>query len=219
MVAVAATVNQEAEAPTTGGDEYTLWLEYINRGLAEWAEAYDWEGLRKTWFPTITGISVASVGLPLDFSKIGRMPILHVSSESEDKEFPLVPDQQRKNYSEDEEFFSLTGDTSSGLTMVFHPGTLASGASLEVGYFCTPTSLASPAEIPMVPDAQFLVDRTIAYIFESRSDPRFQIQEAKARDRLLMMVENASSSFYASYAGQNYLMTPEKKTNFRLGRD
>jgi len=41
MQAIAATVNQEASAPTAGGSEYDLWLEFINRSISEWGDATD----------------------------------------------------------------------------------------------------------------------------------------------------------------------------------
>jgi hypothetical protein len=103
--------------------------------------------------------------------------------------------------------------------MVLNPGTLASGASLQVQYYSTPTSLSTNIDIPVTPDPQFLIDRAIAYIFEARSDPRFQTEENKAREKLLTMIENMNAAKFNSYAGANYLTTPERRTGFRLGRD
>lgn len=217
MVMVAATVNQEATPPTTGGAEYDLWLEYINRALEEWGQSHDWDALRKFYYPTITG--GATVSLPDDFRKLGGPVKMYSSASEVPKEFPLVLPERTGGMNPSEQFITITGDSSVGQSLLFHPGTLASGASLEVLYFCTPTSLASPSQITQVPDAQYLIDRTIAYIFESRSDPRFQIMEAKAKDKLLMMIENANAATYTSYSNQAPVQTTLQKLRFRMGRD
>ena len=198
MQQIGSTVNQEATAPTAGGAEYNLWLNYINRGIQEWSEANDWEALRKYYRPGVTGISQASVALPLDYKKLAAPVKLHKSGEVEGgTSYADILEEQQGLYKSTDEYVYETGDSSSGFNLVFHPGTLSSGASVEIQYYAMPTSLASPAEVPMVSDSQFLVDRTIAFIFEARSDVRYQTMESKARDRLLTMVENSNLSKYS----------------------
>jgi len=218
MRQVAATVNQEATPPTEGSSEWSLWLDYINRAYQEWAEASDWETMRKRFFPGVTGVSMASVSLPDDYRKLAGAPRLHVDTEY-GIEFPEALPEQTGLYSTQDKFVQIVGNHTDGWTMVFNPATLASGASLQIDYFSMPTSLASNIEIPITQDPQYLVDRTIGYIFEARSDPRFQIEENKARERLLNMIENANAAKYNSYASPNQLITPERKVGFRLGRD
>lgn len=219
MQKISTTVNQDSDAPATGGDEYNLWLAFINRALEEWAAAHDWESLRKTYFPTITGLSQASISMPLDFRKLAASPRLHTSDETSITEFPEVLPEQRGLYTSTDKYLTVLGNLNGGFNLVFHPATLASGASLELQYYSMPTALASPAEVPFIDDPQFLVDRTIAYIFESRSDSRFQLEEVKARERLLNMVENSDAAKYVSQAGANPVLTTIQKQNFRIGRD
>lgn len=218
MRQIASTVNQEAIPPTDGSAEWSLWLDYINRAYQEWAESNDWEALRKRFYPGITGSSSASVSLPQDYRKLANAPKIWGETET-GTDFPQVLIEQEEMYDVDDKYVTVVGNQTDGYTMVFHPGTLASGASVQMDYFATPTSLASNIEIPITQDPQYLVDRTIAYIFEARSDPRFQIEENKARERLLTMIENMNAAKYNSYAGPNQLVTPERKLGFRLGRD
>lgn len=218
MRQMAATVNQEASAPTEGSSEWSLWLDYINRAYQEWAESTDWEVLRRRFFPGVTGVSQASVSLPNDFRKLAAPPRLHVDN-NYGIEFGEVLPEQESLYNPEDKYITIVGNHTDGWTMVFNPGTMASGASLQVEYFSMPTSLASNTEIPITPDPQYLVDRSIGYIFEARSDPRFQIEENKARERLLTMIENANAAKYNSYAGQSQMVTPERRMGFRLGRD
>lgn len=219
MTQVAATVNQEATAPTAGSAEYLLWLEYINRAYFEWANATDWESLRRTFYPTVTGMSLATVALPLDFRKLAGEVILYDGDTERGTSFSEALPEQRGNYGVDDKYLTVRGDQASGFSLILNPATLASGASLEVQYFSMPTSLASPAEVTPIGDPQFLIDRSIAYIFEARSDSRFQLEETKARERLLTMVENANLAKFNSYAGSNFVIGPERKQGFRIGRD
>lgn len=218
MERVATTVNQEAAAPTDGSDEYNLWLAYINRGIQEWAESNDWESLRYNYWPQISGGSGATVNLPADFRKLAGEVLMYDNGQYP-TQFPEVLDEQTTLYSPTEKYITLTGDINRGFSVVFNPATLASGASIKIPYYAMPTSLASPAQVAPVDDSLFLVDRTIAYILESRSDARFQLEENKARERLLLMVENANLAKYSSYAGSNPIIGPERKQGFRLGRD
>jgi len=223
MQSIAATVNQEATAPTTGGAEYSLWLEYINRSVHEWAEANDWEVLRKTYFPAVSGTSGATLSLPLDYRKLAG-PVINYSDSNYQgiggAEITDIPFEQRVLRGPTDNYVYETGDSSSGKSLVFNPATLSSGASIAIPYFSIPTSLASPAEIPVVPDSQFIIDRTISYIFEARSDPRFQQQEVKAREKLLQMIEMQNDQKFNSYAGQSYVQNgPLSRRGFRIGRD
>ena len=218
MVQIASTVNQEAAAPTAASDEYNLWLEYINRALFEWSQATDWEVLRKTYYPAVTGTSTATVSMPLDFRKLAAEPRVY-GQVTEGVPFPEIPQEQIGLYNSNDKFITVRGDMSSGFNIIFHPATLASGTSLEFQYFSMPTSLTSSAQIPIIPDSQFLIDRTIAYIFEARSDSRFQLEENKAREKLLNMIENNTALHYSSYAGPNPVMSTNQKTGFRIGRN
>jgi len=221
MQAVAATVNQEATAPSATSTEHALWLEFINRGVREWAESMDWEVLKKTFLPGVTGMSWATVSLPADYKKLAESPRVHTYTDSEGgTAFPEVLEEERGLYNSTDKYVYEVGNISDGYSLIFHPGTLSSGASVSILYYATPTSLTSPANQPLVPDSEYLIDRTIAYIFEARSDPRFQGQETKARERLLQMIEDANMTKFNSYSNPNYVSTaPLRKMGFRVGRD
>lgn len=220
MTQVAATVNQEATAPTDGSSEWSLWLAFINRATNEWAEANDWEELRKVFRPSVSGVSQATVALPGDFKKIASAPKLNLLNATDPQEFPEILPEQAGLYQSIDQYIEVRGNISDGFNMIFHPGTLASGASLSIHYFSTPTALASGTQVPALGDSQYLADRVIGYILEARSDPRFQQQESKAREKLLNMVEQSNLAKYSSYANPNPVMTsPLRKMGFRLGRD
>jgi len=219
MQKVSSTVNQAAEIPTLGGSEYTLWLEFINRGLEEWAGSHDWEELKTICQPVVLSTSVATVPLPLNFAKLSGDSVLYVDGLTEGEHFPNIRYEQRGLYNSTDKYTYILGNSSDGYNLIFHPATLASGASLLVEYYATPTSLASPADVPNIPDPQYLVDRTIAFIFESRSDGRFQQQEVKAREKLLQMIDRSIDAKYSDYNNPSPVLDSLQKRGFRVGRD
>ena len=200
-----------------GGAEWNLRLKYINRAYEEWANAYEWEALRQTQYLSITGVSQASITLAGNFHKMAAYPLNYSGGVSGGEEWPEIQPNERKLYSDTDNYFYILGNRGAGHTMIWNPGTLASGASIFIQYYSFPSSLASPADIPVISDPEFLVERAIAYVFESRSDARFQEIEAKAREKLLLAIDNENTK---SKAYKNTIETPERLYfSFRLGRD
>lgn len=204
--------------PSAGGAEFNQWLSFTNRAVAEFAQAHDWEVLRKEFRPTLSGLTNATIPLPDDFRKLASSPVLWGGTAG-GKEWSEIPPEQQHFYDTTEDWVQVWGDISGGYNLIWNPCTLASGASVTIQYFSVPTSLASPAQIPVVTDSQYLIDRVMAFIFEARSDPRFQQAEVKAREKLMNMIENADSAKYNPYGQASQIMTNEQRRGFRLGRD
>ena len=219
MEAIGGSTIQDPTMPTAGGTEWKLWLSFINRSINEWSQAYDWEDLRAEFPPAISGLTQATIALPQNFGKLAAAPIHYGTGVAGGEEWPEILPEQQKLFSTETKWSQIRGDINNGFNLIWNPGTLASGASLIIQYFSIPTSLASPAQIPLVPDSQFIVDRVIAYIWEARTDSRFQEQEVKARERLLQMIDNANVAKYSSYANPNYILSQSHKSGFRFGRD
>lgn len=216
---VAATVNLDQTQPAVGGTDYNLWLEFLQRSQAEWEQAYDWEELRTFFYPNITGATTATISLPADFRKVAGPPINWSQSNTNGVGWPEIRPEQRLLQSIQDRYYYILGNQNAGFSMIWNPGTLNSGSSIEIQYFAIPASLASSGQVTTCPDSQFLADRTIAYILEARYDNRYQSVEVKARERLLQMITNEDAKKYNSYANPNLVITPEKRQAFRLGRD
>ncbi len=219
MQFVAASTNQDPTMPTAGGDEYNLFLSFLNRAVQEFAEAHDWEDLRAEFYPVISGTTQATIALPQNFSHLAASPVHWGTGVTGGEEWPEILPEQRKLLDSTAQWIQVRGDINNGFNLIWNPGTLASGASIVIQYFSLPTSLASPAQVPLVPDSQFLVDRVTAYVWQVRSDPRYQAMEATARERLLNMVNNADAKKFSSYSSPNPVISSERRLGFRLGRD
>lgn len=217
---IASFIDQSASAPTDTTDEYAWRLKLMNRAYEEWSTAYEWEVLRKEKFLTITGVSQASLALPGDFQKMAMRPVNYSFGVANGQEWPEIRPEDRMQYRDSSDnsnqFFYLLGYKGNH-HMIWNPGTLASGASVLIGYFSYPTSLASPADVTLVPEPEFLVERTISHILEVRSDPRYQQYEAKAREILLQMIDNEKNK---GLSLNDFVQTNEQKYyGFRIGRD
>jgi len=220
MQHIGGTVNQDASVPTDGGADSTLWLNFLNRAQIEWAEVWDWEELRKVFYPTILGTTNLTIPLPLDFRKLSA-PVLNYSyGISDGQPWEEVPADriQFKNLQADR-FFTVTGEPFGGYFLQWYPNPLESGASGGIPYYSTPTSLASQSTMPACPNSEFLAQRVIAYILESRSDPRYQDEEIKARNMLNQMVENSQLMKFSSYVNPINIITREQRRSFRIGRN
>lgn len=216
---IAALVDQSTDVPT--GNEYTLRLSYINRAINEWEHSFDWEATKKYHWINVTGVSTASLSLPGDFKKLAGFPLYHSGGVSGGEEWEEIKPEEEKLYVNTDKYCYILGNRGTGHTLVWNPGTLASGASLRICYYSYVTALASPAETTIVPDSEFVINRTISYILESRSDARFQETEAKARENLLQMIDNEQTAKFTSLAGgeSNYVQTSNRLYHsFRIGK-
>ena len=188
----------------------------MNRAYQEWGGAYDWESLRKEIFLGVTGVSQASISLPADFKKFALQPVLFgASSWTQGESWPEIKPEDRRMYSETERYIYLLGGRENQ-TMIWHPGTLSSGASIMISYFSFPTLLSSATDTVLMSDPEFLVERTVAYILETRSDPRYQQAESKAREKLLQMVDEENNR---GYSLNDMVKNTEQVAGFRIGRD
>ena len=217
MKMIAATVNQEPTAPDSSSSEYGLWLEFVNRSIHEWDEANDWEEMRISWFPSSTASGM--VILPTDFKKLAGTPLIHIGGNQVGSQYPHIIAEQKELQNTTDQYSVLSGNSQAGFVLTFNPATISSGASIEIPYYAHATSVSGASDVPALEDAQFLIDRTVGYIFEARSDSRFQTQEQKARDRLLTMIENSNLRKFNSYAGSNPVISTMQRQNFRVGRD
>lgn len=186
---VAARVDQDEDTSAIATDDYSLRLKYINMAQTEWAEAYDWDVLYTEFNGNVsTSAGNASIVLPQNFRKLASFPEI-VYDGTNTASFPAVDPLDDKQYGSTDKRVWIVGNPQDQYILRVFGTTLASGASYKVPYFKSVGSLVSPANIPMVPNADFLVQRTVAQVWESREDPRFPQAKAEAQQLLANMLE------------------------------
>lgn len=126
--------------------------------------------------------------------------------------------QEATRFNDTDKRVEILGNPNSGYVLRVYGATLASGASIKVPYFMAVSSLASPANIAEIPNPEYLVKRTAAYVWEGQEDNRFPQMKAEAETILKNMLEY--ETVYTDASNNDRVYTVEQtRYNFRVGRD
>ena len=219
---IASIVDQDSTAPTEGGDDWNLRLEFMNMAQRDWAETFKWQTLYKE-FNTLATQSTGntSIALPEDFRQLTSYPRITADG-TNTADYTEIKPQSKDQYSGSDKYIYILGNPEDGYFMKVQtgraPNVLVSGASVYVPYLAVPGSLASPTDKSQIQDPQYLVARTVAYLWESREDARFPQQKAEADKILAKMVVNENVHNVASAYGE-VRTVEETRHNFRWGRN
>ena len=215
---VASITDQDENTANLSSTDYSLRLKYINMAQKQWAEANDWRQLFTEYNMLIsTSTGNASIALPTNFKKLAGYPLI-VDSNSTTHKLPEVRPEEDNQYVDTDKRMWLFGSPADGYILRVFGMTLSSGASLKVPYYRSRASLASPANIADVPNVDYLIQRTVAFIWESREDGRFPGAKAEAERILSNMIEY--ENVFSRAATYDRVKTYEEtRSNFRWGRD
>lgn len=215
---IASEIDQSATAPTTGGADWNIRSNAINRSQKDWAESYDWNVLLKVFNGVVsTATGNASYSMPDDFRKLDSY-VRIAADGSTAFDFPANNASRFTRFTESDKFVNILGNPSGGYVMYIHSNALVSGASVQFTYFSTPTSLTTTTSMSPCPDPTFLVQRTLYYIYKSREDGRFP--EAKVEsDRILARLIENENAYGISHADRRVGTFTEGHSSFRIGRD
>ena len=181
----------------------------------EWAETYDWQSLYKEYNTMTSNPSGnATIALPADFRKLSGYPKITADG-TNTEEYTQIDPQKASMMASDAYYSYLLHDAGQSYLIV-SPGSLVSGASIFISYWKSPASLVSPVNIVDCPNPDYLVQQTIAYVWESREDSRFPQAKAEADKILARLLEHENTQ---GYAYDNKILTLEEKSyNFRIGK-
>lgn len=213
---LATLLDQSATAQTAGGAQWNLRMEYLNLAQKDWQDAYQWPTLY-TEVNTLTSQASgnASVSLPTNFRKFDGF--LTVATESSTSEYSQILPEERTQHNISDKYFYVLGNPSGGYTMVINPGSHSSGASINYSYWSHAATLASPADITMCPDDNYLVERASYYYWKASDDGRFTVAQNEAERILSRMLE------FEMVRGVSYddrvKTREESRSSFRIGRD
>lgn len=186
--AIANELDQSDDAPTTGGTDWTIRLNVLNRSLRDWAETYDWDDLHKIHNGRIsTSTANASYALPSDFKKLDGFPKVA------GYDLPDVNPSYNHRYTDSDRYVNVLGNENSGRVMYIQAGTLTSGASVQFTYWAYPATLATTSQVAEIPDATYLVQRSLYYLYKGREDGRFPEAKVEADRILARMIENQNT--------------------------
>lgn len=217
QVRIASIADQDATEPTVGGDDWNLRLKYLNMAQREWAETYDWQVLYRE-FNSITSQPTgnATLSLPNDYRKLASYPKIASGDGTSDDTYSEIRPQEKARYRSYDKYIYIIGAEKDGYMMYIHPESICSGASIMVPYFSTPSSLATTTDVSVCPNPDYLVQRSIALLWEAREDNRFPQAKAEA-DKILQRLLEHEVTFTDAAANSRIETNEQRNYNFRLG--
>lgn len=179
-----AYLDLEAAEPT--GDDLTVRITYAQQAVREWADSYQWKELSTP----ITSLATAgTLSLPTNFKELEGIP-----KDATGNFYPEIRPQDRVYKGASDKYCYIEGNEAQGYTATFN--SLTTLATLSLTYQRQPSNMATLSDICEVPDDQYVVQKVISYVLQSRSDERFPLVEADAQRRLANMI------------GRNQVQTP-----------
>lgn len=213
---IAAIVDQDESTTNISSTDYSLRLKYINMSLNEWQETWNWQTLFNEYNSRIsTSTGNASVALPSDFRKLAGPVLITWDGTTTDKFLETFP-QEYYQYDASYKRVTILGNYQDNYVLRVYGATLVSGASVKVPYYMSAGSLASPANIAEIPNPEYLVKRTVAYLWEAREDPRFPLMKQEAEKILRNMIEY-ENIFGKGTPNDRVKTTDEANHSFRWG--
>lgn len=210
---IASEIDQSATAPTAGGTDWNIRLNFINRSLIDWSLSYDWESSKKVFNGLVsTSSGNASYALPADFKKLDGYPQI-TSDGTNTYSYPQVDPTNSHRFTSSGRFVSILENK----VMYIHD-TLVSGASVQFTYYASPATLSSASDLIEMPDPTFLVQRSLYYLLKSREDGRFPEAKVESDRILARMIENENTQGRAS-ADRRVSVGSEDYKTWRVGRD
>ena len=215
---VAAVVDLDENIANLDTEDATLRRKYMEMAQREWAESSDWKALYAEYNMNIsTATGNASVVLPADFRKLAGIAQVAYDGTSNDQ-FPATLPTEQYQYDDQYKRVAVLGSPYGGYVLRIFGASLASGTSVKVPYYRSPVSLSTGTTIPDVPNSEYLVQRTIAYVWEARGDERFPLAKSEAQNILANMIEY--ENVFPQGADYDHAKTVEQtRYNFRVGRD
>jgi hypothetical protein len=214
---LAAILDQDEDTSNISTADYSLRREIINMAQREWAETYDWKSLyRESNTVVSTSTGNASVAMPSDFRKLAGTPQITYDGVNTEY-FQEIRPQERYMYANTDRYIYMLGDQNTGHIMFINSSTLASGASISLPYYRSPASLVSPADIAMCPNPEYLVQRSLAYVWETQADPRFP-QAKQEADKILRQMLEYEQVYGEGYDNKVYTVERKDFNSFRWGK-
>lgn len=210
---VGAYVDQDTTLPTAGGTEETVRINFVGQALREWEDSYDWLQLRKIGALSV-GLSATSAALPANFKKL-MSPLYDMSQAvSTAREYVEVTADEQYSRSRSDKKIWTGGDEAQG----YYVGSFGftSGFSGVFEYQAHPSSLATLTDTAVIPNSNYLVKRTIAYILEARTDSRFPEVKQDADRELQRMIEFEDTP---SGGEDNRIKDWPRSTGFVIGEE
>ena len=182
LYSVNSFLDLERELPT--GTELLTRVNFADQVVKDAASLYRFKEFETLYYPSTS--TLASLTLPTNFRELSNTPS-EMSAGGTYKSFPQIRlSEVYENTNKDNDFCYLLGNDMEGHTLVFNG--LTNNATLSLQYQRFPSGMATLSDICELPDPEYVKQKVISYVLQSRSDDRFPQIEADAQRRLQNMV-------------------------------
>jgi hypothetical protein len=179
LVETSSYLDLTAALPT--GDDLSVRINYAQQAMDEWAAAYNWRQLNGVYN---VQASMMSVSMPSNFRRFNG-PV-HTPDNGSDNEYPEILPEERWNKSTSDKYCYLLGSPAAGYTAVFN--NLSIGASLSIDFQRYPSNMMTFSDLCEADDGEYVKQKVISYVLQSRSDDRFPLVDADANRMLQNMI-------------------------------
>jgi len=156
----------EASLPT--GTDLTTRTDYANQAVRDACSLYTFPQFSTPYTVYATG---ATVSLPTDFREMEY--VLDIS---------VV---KNPNSTTQSEYSYVLGNPTNGYNLILSG---ISGATISMSYQRYPTEFSTLTSVCELPDPEYVKQKVISYVLQSRNDDRFLVIERDAQTRLANMV-------------------------------
>jgi len=156
----------EASLPT--GTDLTTRTDYANQAVRDACSLYTFPQFSTPYTVYATG---ATVSLPTDFREMEY--VLDIS---------VV---KNPNSTTQSEYSYVLGNPTNGYNLILSG---ISGATISMSYQRYPTEFSTLTSVCELPDPEYVKQKVISYVLQSRNDDRFLVIERDAQTRLANML-------------------------------
>lgn len=181
QILIDANAHLDLEATLPTSTELTLRTNFANQSIWDAAATGQLKEFKKVY--EVNTSTLASIPMPSDFREFQSVP--RILSGGSWVEYEEIEPEQKYEKANSDRYCYVLGNPVDGYTAVFN--SIISMATLSFVYQRFPSGLATLTDTCELPDPQYVVSRTVAYVLEARSDDRFPLVKADSEIRLKNM--------------------------------
>ena len=176
-ILIAANTFTDLEATLPTGTDLVTRTSYANQAVKDAASLNTLSQFSTPYTVYATG---ATISLPADFRELENFPKFEYGGVETD-----IPVIKAGVISEEPRYSYILGNPTNGYNLVLSG---ISGATISLLYQRYPTGFTTLTSVCELPDPEYVKQKVISYVLQSRNDDRFLVIERDAQTRLANMV-------------------------------
>lgn len=176
-ILIEANTYTDLEAILPTGTDLTTRTNYANQSVKDAASLYTFPQFSTPYTVYATG---STISLPTDFRELESFPKFQYGGVETD-----IPVIKAGVITNEPRYAYVLGNPSNGYNLILNG---ISGATISALYQRYPTGFTTLTSVCELPDPEYVKQKVISYVLQSRNDDRFMVAERDAQTRLANMV-------------------------------